>query len=58
MGMVWWETSLGHATLLLKIGAVFGPALAATAAYFGAALAFRIPAVKKMQLLLPARFRR
>jgi len=58
MGMVWWETSLGHATLLLKIGAVFGPALAATAAYFGAALAFRIPAVKEMQLLLPARFRR
>jgi len=58
VGSGWWETNLGHATLLLKIGAVFGPALAATGAYFGAALAFKIPAAKEMLELVTARLKK
>lgn len=37
-----WETRLGHATLMLKIGAVFVPTLAATVVYFGLAVWLRI----------------
>jgi putative peptidoglycan lipid II flippase len=58
MGAVWWETSLGHGTLPLKIGAVFAPALAATAVYFGTALAFKIPAASEMRGLVLARLRK
>jgi putative peptidoglycan lipid II flippase len=58
MGLAWWETNLGHATLLRKIGAVFGPALAATAVYFGAAFAFRIPAARELLGLVSGRLRR
>jgi len=57
VGSMWWETNLGHTTVLLKIGAVFGPALAATAVYFGAALAFGIPAAAEMRELVMSRLR-
>jgi putative peptidoglycan lipid II flippase len=58
MGRVWWETSLGHGSLPLKLGAVFGPALAATAVYFGMALALKIPAAREMLGLVSARLRK
>jgi hypothetical protein len=52
MGSVWWEISFGHATLFMKIGAVFGPALAATTVYFGVTMALKIPAAGEMLGLL------
>jgi len=53
-----WETQLGHATLLLKIGAVFGPAGAASLAYWLVAVAMKIPAAKEITGLVFQRFRR
>jgi putative peptidoglycan lipid II flippase len=43
-----WENTLGHATLPLKIGAVFVPAGVAGGIYLLAALACKIPAAKEM----------
>jgi hypothetical protein len=39
---------MGHATLALKIGAVFIPAGSAGLVYWLTALAFRIPAAREM----------
>lgn len=38
-----WNEHLGHASLALKIGAVFGPALVAAVAYWGLALWLHVP---------------
>ena len=43
-----WENKIGHETLILKIGAVFGPAIVAGLVYLGLALAFKIPAASEM----------
>jgi putative peptidoglycan lipid II flippase len=58
MAMVWWQSGPGHATLALRIGEVFVPALAATAAYFGAAIAFKIPSAAEMLELFVNRLRK
>jgi putative peptidoglycan lipid II flippase len=47
-GWHFWESRLGHATLALKIGAVFVPAALAGLVYWLAALAFKIPAAKEL----------
>ena len=55
-GARFWESSLGHATLALKMGAVFAPAAVAGLIYWLAALLFRIPAAQEMRaLILPKR---
>ena len=43
-----WEKELGHATLALKLGAVFVPAAIAGSIYLLITLALRIPAAKEM----------
>ena len=43
-----WENKIGHATLALKTGAVFVPAIAAGLVYGMVAVAFKIPAAKEM----------
>jgi putative peptidoglycan lipid II flippase len=53
-----WEQALGHATLALKIGAVFVPAGAAGLVYWLMALAGRIPAAKEIVEFALARFKR
>jgi putative peptidoglycan lipid II flippase len=57
-GWQFWEQSLGHATIGLKIGAVFVPAGIAGLIYWLMALAFKIPAAKETTDLVLARFRR
>ena len=57
-GWRFWENSLGHATLALKIGAVFVPAGIAGLAYWLIALAFKIPAAKEMLDFALARFKK
>jgi putative peptidoglycan lipid II flippase len=52
-----WEARLGHATLALKIGAVFVPAIAAGLIYGALALTFKIPAAKEMMAFALARFK-
>jgi putative peptidoglycan lipid II flippase len=47
-GWQWWENEIGHATLVLKIGAVFGPAIVAGLVYLALALAFKIPAASEI----------
>ena len=47
-GLGFWERSLGHQTLLLKIGAVFVPAAAAGIVYWLGTLMFKIPAAKEI----------
>jgi putative peptidoglycan lipid II flippase len=51
-GWRWWEARLGHATVILKIGAVFGPAIVAGLIYWVTALAFKIPAALEMTALV------
>jgi putative peptidoglycan lipid II flippase len=53
-----WETHVGHATLALKIGAVFAPAGLAGGTYLLATLAFKIPAAKEMMAFALARIKR
>ena len=53
-----WETSLGHETLALKIGAVFVPAIAAGLVYGILALAFKIPAAHEITNLVFGKFRK
>ena len=53
-----WETTLGHETLALKIGAVFVPAITAGLVYGILALTFKIPAAKEMMAFALARFKR
>ena len=53
-----WENTLGHATIALKIGAVFVPAGIAGLVYLLAALWFEIPAAKELTTFALARFKR
>jgi putative peptidoglycan lipid II flippase len=53
-----WENSLGHKTVVLKIGAVFAPAMAAGLIYGIVALAFKVPAAKEMAGFALAKFRK
>jgi len=53
-----WENFLGHKTIVLKIGAVFAPAVAAGLVYGVVALAFKIPAAKEMMEFALAKFKR
>jgi len=53
-----WESSLGHGTLALKIGAVFVPAIVAGLIYGMLALAFKIPAAREITNLVFGRFRK
>ncbi|MGO8765883.1 MAG: murein biosynthesis integral membrane protein MurJ [Limisphaerales bacterium] len=53
-----WENNFGHATLALKIGAVFVPAIGAGLVYLLLALAFKVPAAKEMTDFALAKFRK
>lgn len=44
----WWTGHLGHATLVMKLGEVFVPMIAATALYFGLGLCFKVPSAGEM----------
>jgi putative peptidoglycan lipid II flippase len=57
-GWQWWEKSIGHAGLVLKIGEVFVPAGIAGMVYWLMALAFKIPAAKEMTEFALAKFKR
>ena len=57
-GWQFWENSLGHQTIALKIGAVFVPAGIAGLVYWLVAMAFKIPAAKEMTEFALARFKR
>ena len=52
-----WENALGHETLVLKLGAVFVPAIAAGLVYGIFALAFKVPAAKELLEFALARFK-
>jgi putative peptidoglycan lipid II flippase len=54
----WWEKSIGHATIALKIGAVFVPAGIAGGIYWLTALALKIPAAREMTEFALAKFKR
>ena len=54
---VFWESRLGHATFILKLGEVFVPMTVATLAYFGVAIAFRIPFAHDFVALIRKRLR-
>jgi hypothetical protein len=56
-GWRFWENSVGHETLALKIGAVFVPAGVAGGIYLLTALAFKIPAAKEMTEFALQKFR-
>ena len=56
-GWRFWENQIGHATIALKIGAVFVPAGIAGLIYWLAALALNIPAAKEMTHFALAKFR-
>ena len=57
-GWRFWESSLGHATLALKIGAVFGPATVAGLVYVILALTFKVPAAHEIFELVLYKFRK
>jgi putative peptidoglycan lipid II flippase len=52
-----WENHLGHATLTLKIGAVFGPATVAGLVYWVLAVWGKVPAAHEITALVFRRFR-
>ncbi len=56
-GWQFWESKIGHATLALKIGAVFVPAGIAGLVYWLIALACKIPAAREMTEFALAKFR-
>jgi putative peptidoglycan lipid II flippase len=58
MGWKFWDEKLGHATVALKIGAVFVPAILAGALYWVAAAAFKIPAATEIFEFASARFKK
>jgi TRAP-type C4-dicarboxylate transport system permease small subunit len=57
-GWQFWEGKIGHATIALKIGAVFVPAGVAGLVYWVTALAFKIPAAKEMAEFALAKFKK
>jgi peptidoglycan biosynthesis protein MviN/MurJ (putative lipid II flippase) len=58
VGWRFWENSLGHQTIGLKIGEVFVPAGIAGTVYWLVALAFKIPAAKEMTEFALNRFKK
>jgi putative peptidoglycan lipid II flippase len=58
MGWKFWEEKLGHATIALKIGAVFVPAIVAGVLYWAAAAAFKIPTAMEIFEFTSARFKK
>jgi putative peptidoglycan lipid II flippase len=61
-GLAWWasrywDLKLGHATLSMKIGAVFVPGVLAGLIYWCAALAAKIPAAREITALIFRRVR-
>jgi putative peptidoglycan lipid II flippase len=58
MGWRWWEDEIGHATVAMRIGAVFVPAIVAGGLYWVAALAFKIPEAGEILEFATARFKR
>jgi len=58
MGWNFWEEKLGHATVALRIGAVFVPAIAAALLYWLAAIALKIPAAAEIFAFAAGRIRR
>jgi putative peptidoglycan lipid II flippase len=48
IGRLWWEGHLGHRTLLLKLGEVFVPMMAASAVYLALGLWLKIPSAGEM----------
>jgi len=56
-GWHFFESQFGHATIALKIGAVFVPAIAAGLIYGMLALALKIPAAQELLGFVFARFR-
>jgi putative peptidoglycan lipid II flippase len=57
-GAVWWNARLGHGSLLLKLGHVFGPATVALGLYVGGALACRVSFARDILELALGRFAR
>ncbi|HEY3761465.1 MAG TPA: murein biosynthesis integral membrane protein MurJ [Verrucomicrobiae bacterium] len=57
-GWQYWENSVGHATLALRIGAVFGPAIVAGVIYWGLALAVKVHSAKEMLEFMMAKLKR
>jgi putative peptidoglycan lipid II flippase len=57
-GWQFWEKYFGHATLELKIGAVFAPAAIAGMAYWLVALVFKVPAAGEILEFAFARLKR
>jgi putative peptidoglycan lipid II flippase len=57
-GWQWWEKAIGHASLALKIGAVFVPAGIAGGIYWLTALACKIPAAQEMTEFALKRFQK
>ncbi len=53
-----WETRMGHATLALKIGAVFVPVAAAGLVYASLSLAFKVTAAREMAAFALSRWGR
>jgi hypothetical protein len=55
-GLRWhWTIQAGHATLLLKLGEVFLPMIAATALYFLLTLWWKVPSAREIAEFLLAR---
>jgi putative peptidoglycan lipid II flippase len=54
---MFWETRIGHAGLISKLGAVFAPMLAATVIYFGMTLLLKVPFGREVLALLPVKFK-
>jgi len=57
-GWNFWEQTFGHASIALKIGAVFVPAGIAGGVYWLTALACKIPAAKEMTAFALAKFKK
>ena len=57
-GWFWWERTLGHASLALKIGAVFVPAGVAGGFYWVGALLCHVPAAREMTEFALVKFKR
>jgi peptidoglycan biosynthesis protein MviN/MurJ (putative lipid II flippase) len=57
-GWQWWEKSLGHASIALKIGAVFVPAGIAGGVYWLMAMTCKIPAAREMTAFILNRFKK
>jgi len=47
-GWRWWEGKLGHATQVLKIGAVFAPAIVSALIYWLTTYALKVPAAREI----------